>query len=111
MSGTLGTIKGQVIIDTRAAVAAYTALRTAHAATLLVLTRSSVAFAAAGTVAGAGAVALAAGLGVAIKKAADFEKQLDFFGAVSASTQAEMAAISEKALQLGQDTIYSAGLS
>lgn len=106
---TLGTIKGQVIIDTRAAIAAYTALRTAHAATLLALTRSSVAFAAAGTVAGGGALALAAGLGVAIKKAADFEKQLDFFGAVSASTQAEMAAISEKALQLGQDTIYSAG--
>jgi TP901 family phage tail tape measure protein len=106
---TLGTIKGQVIIDTRAAIAAYTALRTAHAATILALNRSSLAFAAAGTVAGAGAVALAAGLGVAIKKAADFEKQLDFFGAVSASTQAEMAAISEKALQLGQDTIYSAG--
>ena len=106
---TLGTIKGQVIIDTRAAIAAYTALRTAHAATILALNRSSLAFAAAGTVAGAGAVALAAGLGVAIKKAADFEKQLDFFGAVSASTQVEMAAISEKALQLGQDTIYSAG--
>lgn len=109
MSGTLGTIKGQVVIDTRAAIAAYTALRTAHAATILALTRSSVAFAAAGTVAGGGALVLAAGLGVAIKKAADFEKQLDFFGAVSASTQAEMAAVSEKALQLGQDTVYSAG--
>lgn len=109
MSSTLGTVKGQVIIDTRAAIAAYTALRTAHAATLLALNRSSVAFATAGTVAGGGALALAAGLGVAIKKAADFEKQLDFFGAVSASTQAEMAAISEKALQLGQDTVYSAG--
>jgi len=109
LSGTLGTIKGQVVIDTRAAIASYTALRAAHAATLLAMTRSSMAFAAAGTVAGAGALAIAAGLGIAINKAADFEKQLDFFGAVSASTQEEMAAISEKALQLGQDTIYSAG--
>ena len=109
MSSTLGTVKGQVIIDTRAAIAAYTALRAAHAATILAMSRSSIAFAAAGTAAGAGALAIAAGLGIAIKKAADFEKQLDFFGAVSASTQAEMAAVSEKALQLGQDTVYSAG--
>jgi len=51
---------------------------------------------------------IAGGLGLAIKVAADFEKQISAIGAVSGSTGSELDAVREKALQLGADTAYSA---
>lgn len=109
MAGTLGTVYGQVQIDTKQAVAAYAALRASNAATLYALRGGSTAFLAAGAVIGGVGLAIGAGFAVAIKSAADFERQLDFFGAVSNSTAAEMEAVRAKALQLGKDTIFSAG--
>lgn len=104
----LGTISGQIRLDIRQAVAAYAALRAANAATIFALRGTSLAFLAAGSAATAGGVAIAAGFLYAIKAAAEFERRLDFFGAVSASTVSQMDAVREKALQLGRDTIYSA---
>lgn len=109
MAGTLGTIRGQIALDVKSALAGYVALRAANAATVYALSRSSAAFIATGkAMVGAGFV-VAAGFGVAIKAAADFERQLDFFGAVTNSTEAQMEAVRKKAIQLGQDTIFSAG--
>jgi TP901 family phage tail tape measure protein len=107
LAGTLGTITGQVRIDTSQAVAAYAALRAANIATLLALRSAGTVFAAAGVAIGGAGLAITAGFVYAIKAAADFERQLDFFGAVSNATGAEMDAVREKALQLGQDTIFS----
>lgn len=108
MAGTLGTIRGQITLNVRQAIAAYTAVRLANAATTLALSRSSAAFAAAGKGMGTAGLLIGAGFIYAIKKAADFERQLDFFQAVSATTEKQMEAVRQKALQLGQDTIYSA---
>lgn len=51
---------------------------------------------------------LAVGLGVAIKKAADFEAQMDSVQAVSGATGSEMTKLQDLAIKLGADTKYSA---
>ncbi|MBC1458479.1 phage tail tape measure protein [Listeria newyorkensis] len=51
---------------------------------------------------------IAVGLGVAIKKAADFEAQMDSVQAVSGATGSEMTKLQDLAVQLGADTKYSA---
>lgn len=109
MPGSVGTIRGQMSLDVKQALAAYTAARAAHLSTMTALSTGSAALmkASAG-IAGVG-IAIGAGLVVATKAAADFERKLDYFGAVSNATQAEYEAIRKKAIQLGQDTIYSAG--
>jgi len=58
-------------------------------------------------IAGAGA-AVAAGLGIAVKSAADFSKEMSAVGAVSGATQDQMKQLSDLALQLGKDTSFSA---
>lgn len=60
--------------------------------------------------AGAGAL-IATGLGLAVKSAADFEKQLSNVAAVSGATDAEMEQLRNKSLQLGKDTQFSASES
>lgn len=52
---------------------------------------------------------LAAGIGYGIAKAAEFEKELSYFAAVSQSTQKELEGIRQKALQLGRDSAFGAG--
>lgn len=104
----LGNIRGQMILDVKQALAAYTAVRQDHVSTVTALRTGGGAIAASGAlIAGAG-FAMAAGLGSAVMAAAEFERKLDFFSAVSGATQDEFEAIRAKALQLGADTIYSA---
>lgn len=108
MAESLGTIKGQMILDVKQALASYTSARQAHISTVTALHTGAAAMTASGAaIAGVGAV-MAAGLMTAVSAAAEFEKKLDYFAAVSNSTQAEYDAVSKKALQLGADTIYSA---
>lgn len=108
MAGFLGTIAGRIRLDVSQAVAGYAAVRAANASTLYALRGSSTAFIAAGkgmTIAG---IALAAVFYKAVDAAAEFERKMDFFGAVSDTTGEALQRVSDKALQLGQDTIYSA---
>lgn len=56
---------------------------------------------------GIGAAALA-GFGVAVGAAAEFERQIDHFGAVSGATQDELKEISNLALEMGRTTVYNA---
>jgi len=53
-------------------------------------------------------VATAAGLGYAVKKAADFEQQLDSLGAVSDATGKQMNRLRKQAMKAGADTKFSA---
>ena len=62
------------------------------------------------TTAVAGTV-MAAGLAVAVNSAASFEQRLSAIEAVSGATAREMDRISDKALQLGKDTAFSASES
>lgn len=108
MSESLGTIRGQMILDVKNALNAYTQARQAHISTVTALHTGAGAMMASGAaIAGVGAI-MVAGFAQAIGAAAEFERRLDYFTAVSASTQQEYDAIREKALQLGADTIYSA---
>ncbi len=61
-----------------------------------------------GTAFGAVSLAIAGGLGLAVKKAADFEEGMSNIKAVSGATGAEMEKLKELALQMGADTKYSA---
>lgn len=104
----LGTIKGQITLDVKQALNAYTKTRLAHLNTVTALHTGAGALTASGAaMAGAGTLMAGAFVG-AIGKAAEFEKRLDAFGAVSNATGSEMDAVREKALQLGKDTVYSA---
>ncbi|MEY4530724.1 MAG: hypothetical protein RLZZ156_1445, partial [Deinococcota bacterium] len=60
------------------------------------------------TLAAAGTLALAAGLKSSIDAAADFEKQMDAVGAAVGANAEETKKLSDLALQLGQDTAFSA---
>lgn len=108
MAGILGSIAGQVRLDVRQAVASYAALRAANARTLYALRSGGAVFSAVGKASLAGGLLIAAGFAKAISSAAEFERRLDFFGAVSGATQKQMAAVSQEALRLGRTTIYSA---
>lgn len=109
MSESLGTIRGQLILDVKQALSAYTAVRQQHVSTVTALQTGGAALAQAGTlVAGAG-VAMGAGFVTAINAAAEFERKLDYFIAVGGPGAADQYdAVAAKALQLGADTIYSA---
>lgn len=63
-----------------------------------------------GTMLKAGAV-IAGGFALAVKSAADFEKQLSNVEAVSGASASEMEDLRNKALQLGKDTQFSASES
>src|SRR5215207_4095597 len=54
------------------------------------------------------AVATGVGLGYAVKKAADFEQQLDALGAVSDATGRQMERLRKQAMKAGADTKFSA---
>lgn len=108
MAGFLGTISGQVTLDIRPAVAAYATLRAQNARTVYALRGTGDAFVAAGkrmTVAGAGLLYV---FGKAVGAAAEFERKMDFFGAITDTNSEKMKELSAFTLQLGQDTIYSA---
>jgi TP901 family phage tail tape measure protein len=109
MVGTLGTIRGQMVLDVKQALTAYTQARKAHISTVTALHTGAGAL----TQVGAGMVgigtAMAAGIGLAIEAAAKFERKLSYFSAVTGATKAEYESVRQKALQLGKDTIFSAG--
>jgi TP901 family phage tail tape measure protein len=98
-----------MILDVKQAIAGYTAARAASVSTVTAMNRGGAVMVRTGALMAGTGLVIAAGIGVAVKAAADFEKQLDFFGAVSNTTAADMEKVSEKALQLGRDTRYSAG--
>jgi len=109
MAGSLGTIAGQVRLDVGQAIAAFAAVRSASAATSGTMAAAGSKLTAFGKVSMVAGVALVAAFGVAINAAANFEKKMDYFGAVNNATAKEMEAVRAKALQLGRDSQYSAG--
>lgn len=107
-NGSLGTVYGTIRMEVGAALAAFAAVNRARATTVGALRASSAAVIAASRGFTTAGLIAAAGIGYAINAAADFEKKLDFFGAVSNSTAEEMEAVRKKALELGEDTRFSA---
>lgn len=108
MAGTLGTIAGQIIVSGKQAIAEYAAVRAANATTVEALTGSSAAFATVGKAALVGGGAIAAVFGLAVDEAAKFEKKIDYFGAVTGASQADMQAVADKALAMSKTTVFSA---
>ena len=62
-----------------------------------------------GNAAGAAGLVAAVGLGVAIKKFADFDEEMSSVQAATHATTNEMAALRAEAIQLGADSIFTAG--
>lgn len=105
----LGTARGKIVIESGQAEAAFAKAAvgsetlnkksTSAASSLLLVGGAMTAVGAAGL----------AGFGLAIKKAADFESQISKIGAVSGATEDQLEKVRKKALQLGADTVFSAG--
>jgi len=109
MAGSLGTISGQVRLDVAQAIAAFAAVRAGSAATAGSMTAAGTRMTMFGKASMVAGLALVAAFGVAINAAADFEKKMDYFGAVNNATAKEMEAVRQKALELGRTSQYSAG--
>jgi TP901 family phage tail tape measure protein len=109
MAGSLGTIAGQVRLDVSQAIAGFAAVRSASAASSGTMAAAGTRLSAFGKASMVAGVGLVAAFGVAINAAAQFEKKMDYFGAVNNATAKEMEAVRAKALQLGRDSQYSAG--
>lgn len=109
MAGSLGTIRGQIRLDVANAIAGYAAVRAANAATMGAMNDARNRMRGFGLAAVAMGAAFLAGFGMAVKAAADFEKKLDYFGAVNNATEADMEKVRLKALELGRTSLYSAG--
>lgn len=106
--GFLGSISGQVRLDIRQAVAAYATVRAQNAKTVYALRGTGDAFIASGkTMLAAGGI-MAYGIYKAVNAAADFERKMDFFSAVTDTNADKMKKLSDFTLQLAEDTIYSA---
>src|SRR3954471_16327036 len=104
MAGELGSISGQIRLDIKQAVAAYATIRAQNARTVYALRGTGDSFIQAGkgfTLAGAGMIYI---IGKAVKAAAEFERKMDFFGAVTGTTTGQMKELSKYTLKLGKDT-------
>jgi len=101
-------LRAKIIIDVKDAISAYTEARQHHVSMVTALNTGAGALMATGVaIAGVG-VGIAAGLLVAVNAASEFERKLDFFGAVADASVKDMERIRAKALELGADSIYSA---
>lgn len=104
----LGTISGQVRLNTRQAVAAYAALRAQNARTVYALRGTGEAFTTAGQNAAFAGAAMVAGFAKTVSAAAEFERKMDFYGAVSDASADDIDRLRKFTLKLAEDTIYSA---
>lgn len=101
-------MRAKIIIDVKDAISSYTELRQRHVSMVTALNTGAGALATTGAAfAGAGAL-IAGGFITATLAAGEFERKLDFFGAVSNASVRDMEKIRAKALELGADTMYSA---
>lgn len=104
----LGTARGRIDIDSTGAVRGVTEAKVAQQGFVGGLSAMEKPLKTTGTaLLGIGAAA-AAGMGLAVKAASDFEKELSGFKAVTGSTHDDMERIRAKAMQLGRDTAFSA---
>lgn len=108
MAGSLGTISGQVRLDVSQAIAAFAAVRAGSASSAGTMAAAGTRLSAFGKASMVAGVGLVAAFGVAINAAAEFEKKMDYFGAVNNATAKEMEAVRQKALELGQTSAFSA---
>ena len=108
MAGELGSVSGSVRLDIRQAVAAYAALRAQNARTVYAMRGTGDAFVQSGRVMSAAGLGLIGVFGLAVKAAADFERKMDFFAAVTNTSKSEMAELNKVTLDLAKNTIYTA---
>lgn len=107
MPGVLGTVHGTVRMDIKQAVASYAALRAQNAKLVYTLRGTSESFISSGrsmVTAGAGLVYI---FGKAVSSAAEFQRRMDFFGAVTDSNAKSMDRLRAFTLKMGTQTIYS----
>lgn len=109
MAGTLGTISGQVRLDVRQAVASYAALRAQNQRTVYAMRGTGDSFVQAGQNMAIAGAAMVYGFSRVVNAAAEFERKMDYASAVSGTTGKKMQELSDFALELGKNTIYSAG--
>lgn len=108
MPGMLGSIAGNIIISGQQAIAEYAAVRAANELTVTSLRAASATFAKVGSTFLIGGAAIGAVFAAAVGSAATFEKKIDYFGAITNASKADMQAVADKALSMSKTTIYSA---
>jgi TP901 family phage tail tape measure protein len=95
-------------MDIRQAVAAYATLRAQNARTVYTLRGTGDSFVQAGKTMGVAGGVMVYAFAKVVQAAAEFERKMDFFAAVSDTNSKKMKQLSDFTLQLATDTIYSA---
>lgn len=107
MAGQLGTIQGQIDLDVRNAMDAYTSLRQYHLSTFSAMGQAHSTLESLGT----GFMSFGKTVGGALIKAGtawgDFERKVDYIGAVAGATDKEMDKLTQTIMKLGAETIYT----
>lgn len=107
MPGALGTVYGTVRMNIGQAVASYAALRAQNTKLVYALRGTSESFISSGRSMVAAGAGLTYMFGKAVSAAAEFQRRMDFFGAVTNANAKQMRQLSKFTLQMGTDTIYS----
>jgi TP901 family phage tail tape measure protein len=105
--GFIGELTGRIVLDVSQAVRGYGDIRREHRGLMEDGRQLGISFTQAGaTIASAGG-AIIGGLVKASLVAADFNKQMDYFGAVTNSNEQQMKALRTAAIGWAQESIYS----
>ncbi len=107
MAGVLGTVSGRVTLDVRKAVAGYAAVRAQNSKMVYALRGTSESFIQSGRAMATAGLGLIAVFGKAVSSAAEFQRRMDFFGAVTNANKKQIRELSKYTLELGSNSIFS----
>lgn len=105
--GYIGELTGRIVLDVSQAVRAYGDVRRSHRALMEDGRQLGISFRQAGTAVAATGATIIGGLVKASLVAADFNKKMDYFGAVTNTNEAEMAKLRDATIKWAQESIFS----
>lgn len=105
--GSIGQLEGRIVLDINQALGAYSNIRQAHLGVVTDTRQMSLAFTEAGSAMMRAGTGILGALGKAAGAAADFNKRLDYFAAVTNTSDKGMQQLRKSAVQWAQDSIYS----
>ncbi len=107
--GFLGELTGRIVLDVSQAVNAYSQVRNAHLQVITDTRQLGVAFQQAGQQMIRTGTSVLGALGKAANVAAEFNKRMDYFQAVTTSSDKEMQSLRDSTIEWAQNSIYKTG--
>lgn len=107
MAEDLGTLRGRIVLDVKQALGAYRQVRQQHQNMIFASRQVGDSFVQSGRSMVRGGALMVGGFALAVKAAAEFERKMDFFQAVTNTSEKEMKSLNAAVLKMAQDSIFS----